>query len=365
VRPCPLCNTLLSDDLAPCPTCGGRPSTSQTAKDWPSYHRRLYLRAEPASFLIGAILLVPGALLAGNPNVLRFLPTISDSIVLDSLVVATLARIVGCVLIGVGYRFVRTAKRVAAVSADERLRLDPRPRILYIRAFADDAHLIGKADPGEKFVDPTAWAKELRFEEVLAAALAPVGAMYAIGRPGEELPPLGAVRRYPKGAWEDAFRQMHAECALVAVQAGRGNGLTYELIEAFKPKSFKPIVVCFPPDTPGGPPPEKRYAEFRALLEQQKIAAVLAPHLGRGYFVWFSTPLEGVVLTAKEVSFEARQANSVFPGYTAVRQKFDEIIPGMTWHAVHKSEHGLVVLHSIVASIAIALSILTTYVLYL
>jgi hypothetical protein len=323
------------------------------------------LRAEPVSLVIGAILIVFGALPAFNPNVLRFLPAISDSIVLDSVVIGTLARIVGCGLIGAGYGFVRTAKQVAAVSADERLQLDPRPRILYMRAFVDDAHLIGKADPGERFVDPTAWAKELRFEEALAKALAPIGAMYAIGRPGEELPPLGAVRRYPMGAWEDAFKQMHRECALVAVQAGHGNGLTYELTEAFKPEAFKPVVVCFPPETPGGSPPEKRYGEFKALLEQQGIAAVLAPRLGRGYFVWFSTPQEGVVLTATEVSFEARRANSVFPGYTALRQKFDEIIPGMTWHAVHEAEHGLVVAHSIMASVAIALSILVTFVLYL
>jgi hypothetical protein len=347
-------------------TFGGESAVVNIARYWPRYHRRLYQKAEPSRLVFGTGLLVPGGLLmAGNPNIMRLLPVFSDFVILNSLAALVFAKIVGFVLLTVGYRLVRTSKRIGAFSANERLQRDPRPRILYIRAFVNDNRLTSQADPGEKFFNPLAWSQEVRFEEALANGLAPIGALCAIGKPGEELPLLGAVRHYPKGPWKDAFKQMHNECALVAVQAGHGDGLTYELIEALKLASFKPILLCFPLARPGDPPPEKEYAAFKALLEQQGVRPVLPPRLGRGYFIWFSTPKEGMVLTPREVSFEARRMNEVFPGFTAVRQKFDDIVPGMTWHAVHRSERTMIIAFSILAGFATALSMLVTVLLWL
>ena len=327
-------------------------STPYIARNWPRYHRRLYLKGDPAHFALGILVAFPGTLLAfGNQSLLRLAPSVSDSVVLDVLVVSLVASVLGTALVGLAHRLIRKSRRIEAASADERLQEDPRPRILYIRAFVDEDHQISKANPVEKIGDPTAWLREVRFEEALAAGIAPIGVMYAIGKPGEELPPLGAIRRYPEGPWQDMFQSMHRECALVAVQAGHGHGLAYELVEAFKPESFKPILLCFPPASPDAPPPAERYARFKALLEERGITAVLPLSLGRGYFVWFSSPHKGTVLTPREVSFEARRTNEAFPGFTAVRQKFDEIVPGMTSDAVHHSERALAFGHWVLASI--------------
>jgi hypothetical protein len=326
----------------------------QPHKEWLRHHRRLYLRFEPGALFLGLILGVPAALLLGpNPSVLKVFPTFSESVILDRVVAVALAKVVGAGLMAATYRTVTRSKRIGAVSASERLARDPRPRILYVRAFANDDRLIAGATPVEKVLDPSAWTREVRFEEALAAGLAPIGAMYAIGQPNEALPRLGAIRRYPEGAWEDAFRAMHAECALVTAQAGKGKGLTFEIVEAFTAASFKPILLCFPPADGTGAPPEADYAEFKALLASAGVDTVVPERLGRGYFVWFSNPKEGVVLKPTDVSFAARSTDGRFPGFSAVWPVFDRVVPGRTrdvrWHVRDDHFKGSLIVAGIVA----------------
>lgn len=67
------------------------------------------------------------------------------------------------------------------------------------------------------------------FEEILAFSLRKHGHPFAVGRPGETLPPaLGATRLYyPDNQWQAAVRQIADDASLVAVVVGRSQWLTW------------------------------------------------------------------------------------------------------------------------------------------
>jgi hypothetical protein len=107
------------EDTPPLPpaSADGKNAAAVIAKNWPRYHRRLYLRAEPSLFISGVLLAVPGALLTfGNPSVLRLFPTFSEAIVLDSLAVAVAAKVVAALFLAPAYRMLTTARRIGAAS---------------------------------------------------------------------------------------------------------------------------------------------------------------------------------------------------------------------------------------------------------
>ena len=86
----------------------------------------------------------------------------------------------------------RYRARRKMVGADEILSADPRPTVLYLRSFQVDNRggLLGAGGPldgGMKFLGAPV-------EEVVADDLATVGPVVAIGKPGEQLKPLGAAQ---------------------------------------------------------------------------------------------------------------------------------------------------------------------------
>ena len=95
------------------------------------------------------------------------------------------------VLLLAAWRLWRRSRQHEALGADEAMALDPRPPILYLRSFQDDA---------DSTIDETrrawtrGWLKILRPpspEEELAAIFERLGPVVAIGKPGEDLPGAG------------------------------------------------------------------------------------------------------------------------------------------------------------------------------
>jgi hypothetical protein len=120
-------------------------------------------------------------------------------------------------------------KRLRALRARRLLSDDERPVILYLRSFDDDAR-----DARYRSIfafchgltNENAWAPE----EDLAEAVGHAGPFVAIGRPGEQLPKLGASRLYvTDDSWRRVAAGLMKRSACVILRAGETPGLAWEL----------------------------------------------------------------------------------------------------------------------------------------
>ena len=92
--------------------------------------------------------------------------------------------------------------------------------VLYLRSFADDERA------GRRH-------GELTEEEHLVKALAWIGPLVAVGRPGEELPRVGAQRIYiSDDVWQARVTELMATARLVVLRTGTGEGFNWEIAHA-------------------------------------------------------------------------------------------------------------------------------------
>lgn len=112
--------------------------------------------------------------------------------------------------------------------------------VLYLRSFDDDLRRASLEEnqshpPGPGAVLPDLLLSGRTDEEQLAAALASVAPLVAVGRPGEHLPLVGARRLYlPLDDWQDTVRQLMERARPVVMALGTGPGLMWELMEAVR-----------------------------------------------------------------------------------------------------------------------------------
>jgi hypothetical protein len=124
----------------------------------------------------------------------------------------------------------RYARRRSLLSADAAMLADPRKPVLFLRSFSDDQISLSKAKMPWllRFFDPGAVAGTL--EELLVWEYADKGPVIAIGRPLDDLPPLGAARKYCQGSeWQGVVSSIMQASELIVVGAGRSAGLTWEI----------------------------------------------------------------------------------------------------------------------------------------
>ena len=96
------------------------------------------------------------------------------------------------------------------------------PPVLYLRSFEDDA-------------TASAFRGDLTEEENLVRALAHIGPVVAIGKPGEELPLAGASRFYvTDDRWQERVAELVGRARLVVIRTGLSPGLMWELRTVLK-----------------------------------------------------------------------------------------------------------------------------------
>lgn len=145
---------------------------------------------------------------------------------------------------------------------------DGRPPTLLLRNFTDDSlTLRARRLDRASLVDHLLMRRKENFEEVLAFSLAKLGHPFAVGRPGELLPPaLGATRLYfDDNHWQTAVRRIADDAALVCVAVGRSEWLVWEMQFLLQEGLLHKTVFVLPPLPP---------------TEQRKRLAVLASVLG-------------------------------------------------------------------------------------
>jgi hypothetical protein len=110
--------------------------------------------------------------------------------------------------------------------------------ILYLRSFYDDSLT-------EKFSSPVDLFTE---EEQLVLVFKKIGAVIAIGRPGESLPPIGATRLYvsDKEDWHQKVQEYIQRSQIVILRAGASPGLLWELTEVTRLAPPELLLIVIP-----------------------------------------------------------------------------------------------------------------------
>jgi hypothetical protein len=186
-------------------------------------------------------------------------------------------------------------KRHWTRSVDELLQKDTRAPVVYLRSFGDDGRAM---DEGfwaavRQSVGSLASLVNLTIEQRLATHVGKVGPVVAIGRPGEDLPELGAARMYVADAdWQALIRDIVVRSGMVLLQCGSTDGLKWEystVVSALKPDQ---LLLFFPYRFPYNRKTQIKRREdmFHAF---QAWAAPIMPmglprDIGESFFLYFS-----------------------------------------------------------------------------
>ncbi len=137
----------------------------------------------------------------------------------------------------------------------ELLSSDNRQIVLYLRPFKADrvrfqTTLYGDSmyasDITEFFQKVILRGNWKRGEEYLVEPLRSLGPVVTIGRPGEKVPPIGAIRLYPKDDWQDEFTSLLNRARIAVIFAGTSEGLLWEIGHVFKHEPFVPTLLLVP-----------------------------------------------------------------------------------------------------------------------
>jgi len=222
------------------------------------------------------------------------------SSVLAGLVIAAVAG---------GYFIDRAAQRLRARNAQESMRRDTRPALLYLRNFGDDAQKI----PASRFSRRGAWQRSTawlnpignaRFEEVFTRALARGGPIIAVGPAGGKLrglfsamvPTLGAAKTtLPHDAWQAQVREWAVNARAVVVSATPRQinaGFAWELDMLAREVRHGRIILVF--GTWKRSELHHNFGGFISEVEQYPLfAGITAPWLTDGVLILIHVPADG------------------------------------------------------------------------
>ena len=146
------------------------------------------------------------------------------------------------VLVGIGGMFLwLRGQRFAAPSGVDVLQDDGRPPVTYLRSFHKDQEFVLGATSWLGIPTPTD-------EQLLAKLLEQVGPVVAIGKPGEDLPKLGAARFYVGDeGWKDEILKLLERSKLVVLRAGDTDGFWWEFQRTLKQVAPQRLLVFLGP----------------------------------------------------------------------------------------------------------------------
>ncbi|HEV2254349.1 MAG TPA: hypothetical protein VGS06_14240 [Streptosporangiaceae bacterium] len=120
-------------------------------------------------------------------------------------------------LVAVGAVIFRIAGRLGAIHARQLMQRDPRPPVLYLRAFGDDRLKLWTATFGRpSLIERFTLRRFDTFEQVLVRHLSRYGPVIAVNPPKTRLAPLGAAREtIDSDDWQSVVAAWMAEARLV------------------------------------------------------------------------------------------------------------------------------------------------------
>ena len=146
------------------------------------------------------------------------------------------------------YFFYTQAKRGAALSLKEIRGYDQRSPILLLRSFQDDLTPLYRKLPLTIWQPSDFYAGVYTLEEAIERVLRRYGPVIAIGRPGENIPPVGAAREYVSNAeWQSKIKDYISQARLVVIILGKTPGLFWEYQHLAELSVWGKLVALFPP----------------------------------------------------------------------------------------------------------------------
>lgn len=149
------------------------------------------------------------------------------------------AKFIAKMLIFLGMSIVVVGRKYSASFADQILAKDLRKPIIYLRSFDDDE------------IVPKQFIVNLGFgetdEEALSHIFNQIGPFIAIGRPGENLPILGAYRKYTSDEeWQNVVAELLNQAQFIVFKLNDSHGLRWEFTYAIKQLEPCRIIIYFP-----------------------------------------------------------------------------------------------------------------------
>lgn len=174
-----------------------------------------------ACFLVSSL----GSTAAGIAAVAASSPAMTGEAIAPSSVLELLlfvGVVLGCVSM---YR----GRQHAAQGHAEELSHRARPPVVYLRPFRTHKSFVARIGKPNPLTATGVFSKE----DQLAEAVAPIGPMVAIGRPGERLPKPGAIRTYASDKeWQDVVEEWLSTAGLVVLRAGATEAVGGEISHA-------------------------------------------------------------------------------------------------------------------------------------
>ncbi len=155
----------------------------------------------------------------------------------------------GVAVLPVAYFVLKYSRPRAVRGAAQALRADWRKPVLYLRGFGNDpeAAILDEV-PG---MLSTGMLSIHSREEHLIGALGAFGPVVAVGRPGEQLPHLGAARFYLPGEdWQAGVLRLMELAQLIVLRLGDGDGVWWEVAQARATQPPGKLVLLVPGDRP-------------------------------------------------------------------------------------------------------------------
>jgi hypothetical protein len=131
-------------------------------------------------------------------------------------------------------------RRYYTLPADQVLALDARQPVVYLRSFAADrVRLWGKGAIGK--------LRRKSIDEAIAPLAATIGPFVAIANPDSRLPQLGAAKTYyTNDTWQSAIGRWVTMAQMIAMVAGRTEGIRWEIGHIFENSAHTKLVVMIP-----------------------------------------------------------------------------------------------------------------------
>jgi hypothetical protein len=174
----------------------------------------------------------------------------------------------GLLMVALGAVLWRIARALGRARVNDVLSRDPRPPVLYLRSFGDDAvplPIIASARrPLFEFfsirgADP--------FEECVAWELDSYGPVIAVGRPGGSLASLGAAREHlSDDTWREEVAERMDSAGWIVLAPGETAGLAWELQEVISGGHLAKTIFVFPPLAPSDL--ERRWEHTARVLRE-------------------------------------------------------------------------------------------------
>jgi hypothetical protein len=146
--------------------------------------------------------------------------------------------------------------RAAAPALKAVVTADPRPPVLYLRAFYQESDAfqivsIGEADryTARPIISSKAKAISVTFEQYLSSAISQrIGPFIALGNPEDFMPPEGAAREYAEDRnWQQQFLKLAETAKAIVMEVSRSDNLRWEIAALLSHGWQRKLFVITPP----------------------------------------------------------------------------------------------------------------------